>query len=85
MSKAIISTSVGCEGLDVEDGKTIVMADTPDAFAQAIVKVLADPVWADTIGQQGRQLVESRYDWAAVAKTLMAVYADTAQRQAQRH
>lgn len=85
MSKAIISTSVGCEGLDVEDGKTIVIADTPDAFAQAIVKVLAEPVWADTIGQQGRQLVESRYDWAAVAKTLMAVYADTAQRQAKRH
>jgi glycosyltransferase involved in cell wall biosynthesis len=85
MSKAIISTSVGCEGLDVEDGKTIVIADTPDAFVQAIVKVLADPAWADTIGQQGRQLVESRYDWAAVAKTLMAVYADTAQRQAPRH
>lgn len=85
MSKTIISTSVGCEGLDVEDGKTIVIADTPDAFAQAIVKVLADPAWADTIGQQGRQLVESRYDWAAVAKTLMAVYADTAQRQAQVH
>lgn len=85
MSKAIISTSVGCEGLDVEDGKTIVIADTPDAFAQAIVKVLADPAWADTIGRQGRQLVESRYDWAAVAKTLMAVYADTAQRQTTRH
>lgn len=85
MSKAIISTSVGCEGLDVEDGKTIVIADTPDAFVQAIVKVLADPAWADTIGRQGRQLVESRYDWAAVAKTLMAVYADTAQRQAPRH
>lgn len=82
MSKAIISTSVGCEGLEVEDGKTIVIADTPDAFAQAIVSILRNPELAQTIGQQGRQLVETRYDWAAVAKGLMAVYAETARSRA---
>ncbi|MDE2433118.1 MAG: glycosyltransferase [Burkholderiales bacterium] len=78
MSKAIISTSVGCEGLAVEDGRTIVMADTPDDFAQAIVRVLRDPELADRLGRQGRELVEQRYDWAAVARGLMQVYADTA-------
>ncbi len=77
MSKAIISTSVGCEGLAVEDGQTIVIADTPEAFSQAIVKVLQDPAEAQAIGQRGRQLVEDRYDWAAVARGLMATYADT--------
>ena len=77
MSKAIISTSVGCEGLEVENGQTIITADTPDAFAQAIVQVLQSPELATAIGQRGRQLVEQRYDWAAVAKGLMKVYADT--------
>lgn len=78
MSKAIVSTSVGCEGLAVEDGQTIVMADTPQDFARAIVRVLSDPALAQAIGQRGRALVEQRYDWAAVARGLMAVYANTA-------
>lgn len=80
MSKAIISTSVGCEGLAVEHGQTILVADTPDAFAQTIVQVLRNPDMAQEIGQRGRALVEARYDWAAVAKGLMAVYEQTAAR-----
>ncbi|MDO9234428.1 MAG: glycosyltransferase family 4 protein [Aquabacterium sp.] len=77
MGKAIISTSVGCEGLAVEDGQTIVIADTPETFSQAIVRVLNNPDEARAIGQRGRTLVEQRYDWAAVAKGLMAIYAQT--------
>jgi len=75
MSKAIISTSVGCEGLAVEDGKNIVIADTPQALSEAIVRLFKHPEEAQAIGLRGRELVEQRYDWAAVAKGLMASYA----------
>lgn len=78
MSKAIVSTSVGCEGLAVEDGKTILVADTPEAFSKAVVKILRDPELAKNIGQRGRELVETCYDWSAVSKRLLSVYAATA-------
>jgi len=74
MSKPIVSTTVGCEGLDVEHGKTIVVADTPDDFAAAVAKALSNPDWAQQIGEEGRRLVERKYDWAAVAQGLMRVY-----------
>jgi sugar transferase (PEP-CTERM/EpsH1 system associated) len=74
MSKAIISTAIGCEGLEVEDGKSIVVANTPAEIAAAILKVLRDPALAQRLGQEGRALVERRYDWSAVGKGLMQVY-----------
>lgn len=78
MSKAIVSTSVGCEGLAVEDGKTILVADTPEEFSNAIVRVLRDPGLANQLGLRGRELVEDSYDWRAVSKKLLSVYATTA-------
>lgn len=78
MSKAIISTAIGCEGLEVEDGKSIVVANTPAEIAAAILKVLRDPALAQRLGQEGRALVERRYDWSAVAKGLMQVYQQSA-------
>ena len=75
MSKAIVSTSIGCEGLDVEDGKNIVVADSPADFAAAILKVLRDRELAERLGREGRMLVEQRYDWSAVGKGLLQVYA----------
>lgn len=82
MSKAIVSTSVGCEGLAVTDGQNILVADGPEAFAEAVLQVLREPTLARSLGQQGRALVEQRYDWAAVARDLMAVYSQTAARRA---
>src|SRR5205814_1766721 len=42
MGKAVVSTSVGCEGLDAVDGENILVRDTPDAFTDAVVEVLHD-------------------------------------------
>lgn len=74
MSQTIVSTSVGCEGLAVKHGESIVIADTPDEFAQAVAQVLRDRSFAEEVGRQGRQLVERQYDWRAVAQTLLKVY-----------
>ena len=63
MGKAVVSTSVGAEGLAVTHGHNIAIADEPDAFARQVVELLRDPAKRDALGHAGRQLVESRYSW----------------------
>jgi glycosyltransferase involved in cell wall biosynthesis len=57
----VVSTSVGAEGLDVTDGTTILLADDPSGFADAIVRLLTEPATARGIGAAGRQLFHDRY------------------------
>lgn len=64
MGKAVVSTTVGCEGIDVRDGKHLVIADDPVAFARSVVQLLDDPDRAAGLGRAGRALVESRYGWS---------------------
>lgn len=72
MRKAVVSTSLGCEGLAIEPGKQIVVADTPDAFANAVVALLRDPARRAALGAAGRALVESHYSWDHCAAALLA-------------
>ena len=68
MEKAIVSTSVGAEGLPVTDGKEIFIADTPEQFAAAVVKLLTNPSFANEVGKQARQTVVEKFGWSGVAK-----------------
>jgi glycosyltransferase involved in cell wall biosynthesis len=61
--KAVVSTSLGCEGLDVEPGRHLLVADDPAAFADAVVALLGDPARRAALGAAGRALVEERYQW----------------------
>jgi glycosyltransferase involved in cell wall biosynthesis len=70
----VVSTSVGCEGLDVVDGRTILIADSPQAFAAAIERLLEDPALAAALSRDGRRLVEERYDWPLIAAVHAQVY-----------
>ena len=53
MEKAIVSTSVGCEGIDVTPGWTLDVGDTPAAFAAATVALLRDPARRAALGGPG--------------------------------
>jgi glycosyltransferase involved in cell wall biosynthesis len=64
--RAVVSTSLGCEGLDVKHGDNILVADTPAAFADAVVRCLRDPGLRRELGARGRALVEQRYRWDAI-------------------
>jgi glycosyltransferase involved in cell wall biosynthesis len=72
----VVSTTVGAEGLDVADGTTIVLADDPQDFAGAIVRLLADPAAARTIGAAGRRLFHDRYAPDVFIRTVRAIAAD---------
>jgi len=68
MGKAVISTSVGAEGLPVRSEQDILIADTPDAFAGAVVRLLADRNLRSEIGRAARELVVQKHSWASVAQ-----------------
>lgn len=74
MGKAVISTTIGAEGLEVTNGRHLMIADTPADFAARICELLADPAQRQALGQAGRALVEACYDWRAVAANLDGVY-----------
>jgi len=74
MSKAIVSTSVGAEGIDHSDGKDIILKDDPQAFCDAVVELLDDANLRTNVGDAGRQLVEDKYDWKAISNTLSDIF-----------
>jgi glycosyltransferase involved in cell wall biosynthesis len=74
MGKAVVSTSVGCEGLETADGDNILIRDDPIEFAAAIVSVLSDRDLRDHLGREARRTVEKRYSWNAVGRELNECY-----------
>lgn len=82
--KAIVSTSIGCEGIEAEDGRDLLMADTPRAFAETVVSLLQDSGRRQELGRNARALVEARYTWAAIGKRLADAYDIAAARHRER-
>jgi sugar transferase (PEP-CTERM/EpsH1 system associated) len=78
MGKAVVSTSIGAEGLPVQDGKNIILADKPEEFARAVVTLMKDPVARGELGRAARRLVERECSWASVAARFDAVLGMTA-------
>jgi glycosyltransferase involved in cell wall biosynthesis len=74
MRKAIVSTTLGAEGLAVTDGEDILLGDTADAFAAQVKRVLDDGELGARLGGAGRRLVEDRYGWATSVRSLEALY-----------
>jgi len=67
LKRAVVSTTVGAEGLDVEPGRHLLVADEPAEFAEAVSRLLGDPELRRRLGESGRELVEERYDWDRLA------------------
>jgi glycosyltransferase involved in cell wall biosynthesis len=80
LGKAVVSTSVGCEGLDAVDGRDLLVADDPEEFARRVVHLLRDPGRRRELGAHGRRLVESRYGWDRSADILEAFCARVLER-----
>jgi polysaccharide biosynthesis protein PslH len=74
MGKAVVSTTLGCEGLAVIDGEHVLLADDAAGFAAAILRVLADPDEGRRLGSAGRALVVDHYSWGNASRRLEALY-----------
>jgi glycosyltransferase involved in cell wall biosynthesis len=78
MGRAVVSTTVGAEGLPVTDGRHLMLADTPAAFARTVVGLLRDPGRRAQLEAAARTLVVERHGWTAVAETLDAALREVA-------
>jgi sugar transferase (PEP-CTERM/EpsH1 system associated) len=76
LARPIVSTAIGAEGFAVQPGRELCIADTPDGFAQAVLKLLGDTAYAQSMGQAGRAFVQANYDWSMIIPRLEAVYGD---------
>ena len=70
MGRPVVSTTIGAEGLPVRDGEHIHIADEPQAFADAVLRLIRDGRERRRIGSAARDLVVSGYDWSAAAAEL---------------
>lgn len=73
-AKAIVSTRIGAEGIDVVDGQHALLADEPQAFADQVERVLSNQKLATDLGKAARQLAVDRYSWPAVVGRLERFY-----------
>ncbi|MBI3608467.1 MAG: glycosyltransferase [Nitrospirae bacterium] len=71
---AVVSTSIGCEGLDVEAERHLLVGDGPDAFARCVVRLLREPELRAGLEREALALVRARYDWSSIAYTMDQVY-----------
>lgn len=79
MEKAVVSTSIGAEGLPVTDGKELLIADTPEAFAASVVDLLTKPELARRTGRAAGRFVRERFGWNGVAKRFAEICKATIQ------
>ncbi len=79
MAKALVSTSIGAEGLDVRDGRDLMIADNAQSFAAAVVRLLKEPELRRSYEQAAATLA-ARYDWSQIARRFAEVLRDAATR-----
>ena len=71
LRKAVVTTSKAARGIEGEDGKHFVVADTEEEMAEKILELLADDSKRREIGQNARELVEEKYRWDIVSQKLL--------------
>ena len=72
--KAIVSTTIGAEGLNAVHGEHLLLSDDPGDFVAQISRVLADTELANRLGAAGRRFAEESYGWDSVVKKLEQFY-----------
>jgi len=70
----IVSTSIGCEGIAVENGRHLLIADTPEDFAQATLRLLKDLDLSAFLSKNGRELIEKTYDYRQAYRPVGQAY-----------
>jgi polysaccharide biosynthesis protein PslH len=72
--KAIVSTSIGVEGIEGSDQSHFVVADNAEAFSSAVLSLLDDRVFRERLGANARQRAMEKYDWEAICESISRIY-----------
>ncbi len=81
----VVTSSKGVEGLDLEHGRHLFIADTPADFAATTTLLLSQPALRARLAAMGRQAVRERYDWQVIGARLNDLICETAKRKGYRH
>jgi polysaccharide biosynthesis protein PslH len=79
----VVSSTIGCEGLGLHHGGQLLIADSPDQMAAAIVQVMRDPASAMQMAERGRRLVRETHDWDRLADRLESLWEQCRSRKPQ--
>lgn len=74
MKVPVVSTRLGCEGIDVEHGRSILVEDTPRGFADSVVRLMREPEERKRLTENGSRLVHEKYDWTTVGERMLESY-----------
>ena len=80
MKKPIVSTSVGCEGILLQHGESVLISDTPQGFADSIVRLFNDPALKNHLASNAYRTVLQDYNWEHKGQQLEEVYQSLMQR-----
>jgi glycosyltransferase involved in cell wall biosynthesis len=73
----VITSPQTCHALDIEAGQDLLVADSPEQFAQAIETLLDSPALQKQLAQNGRHYVEAHHNWEIQAARLAEIYEET--------
>ena len=74
MGKAVVSTTIGAEGLDARENENILLRDTPASFAEAVIEVVRNVELRQRLESGARRTAESIYSWEVVAADMLELY-----------
>jgi len=73
MGMAVITTPLGAQGFQVRHGRELLIADSPEAFADAAVELLQDSRRRAELGARARELIRKHYDWSVIGREFLDV------------
>lgn len=76
MGRPMVSTTLGCEGVSVRDGEHLLIADSADRFAGAVMQLFDEPEYGATLGRAGRAKMVEEYSWEYAGELLESLYQD---------
>lgn len=74
MGKPIVTTSTGIKGINAEDGVEVLIRDSPDEIATAVVNLIDCPDQREQLGLNARSFVEKEYSYESVSRKLESIY-----------
>jgi glycosyltransferase involved in cell wall biosynthesis len=84
MGMPMVSTTFACSGISVQHEKNVLLADTPEAFAEHVQRLLANPAQRADLASQARDLACKNYSWSVIGKSLVEAYREAASAAAQK-